>query len=281
MRWVVALTISALCLTPMADASAGTGLGDNEPPVTTNDDTDTVLVIIAGGDVITVPGSSGQPTCTYRKLRVGEITMGPDLTPDEANEFIVSSANPNTFLYLVTCAWPNGELTYDYTWITETSPADEVARARAELAEILPPPSPQMSPATDVNHLVGLQTWVWLDPAGLAPVTVTVEIPGLATTATANPVGIRLNPGDGTNPIDCDGLGRPYTEGADPSQACTHTYQYISEHSATGTWDFTTTVVWEVTWTNSNGDAGTADPIDTETITPLQVVELQARTTND
>ncbi|MEZ5281778.1 MAG: hypothetical protein R2770_15055 [Acidimicrobiales bacterium] len=90
--------------------------------MTTNDDTDTVLVIIAGGEVITVPGSSGQPTCTYRKLRVGEITMGPDLTPDEANEFIVSSANPNTFLYLVTCAWPNGELTYDYTWITETSP---------------------------------------------------------------------------------------------------------------------------------------------------------------
>ncbi len=280
-RLIIAGIAGALMLLPAPAALAGTGTKDHQPdpPVTTNDDTDTVTVIVAGDDVIVISGSSGQPSCTYRKVRSGEIASpGPEMTLDEANEFIVSSTNANTFLYLVTCTYSSGDTTISYTWITETSPADEVARARAELAEILPPPDPTMSPATGVNHLVGLSTWVWHD--AVTPITVTVEIPGLATTATATPATLRLDPGDGTAPYDCTDLGKPWTPNADAEGACTHTYQYVSDHSPTGLWDFTTTLTWDVTWTNTNGDADTADPIDTETITSLEVIELEARTTN-
>jgi len=60
----------------------------------------------------------------------------------------------------------------------------------------------------------------------------------------------------------------PYVSGADPESSCTHTYQRVSSISDTGTWDFTVTVEWDVTWVDSLGGSGTAEPLPTEPIYP-------------
>jgi len=123
---------------------------------------------------------------------------------------------------------------------------------------------------------VGLATFVRLDGTSLEPIVAEASIPGL----TATPARIWLNPGDGSDRLECDIDAVPYTPDADPDSACNHTYQRVSSISDTGTWDFTVSLEWDVTWTDSLGGSGTAEPLQTESVYPLSVWQAQPRTVN-
>ena len=60
---------------------------------------------------------------------------------------------------------------------------------------------------------VQLWTWVWTEPQTWAPASVTVAAGGVSVTATGTPVALVFDPGDGGDPVTCDGPG-PAVDGA-------------------------------------------------------------------
>ncbi|HVQ94623.1 MAG TPA: hypothetical protein VMU51_26540 [Mycobacteriales bacterium] len=89
----------------------------------------------------------------------------------------------------------------------------------------LPRPDANVQHSPDTKAVVQLDTWFWLDPATFGVLRGT-SAEGLV--AVAVPQATEWNPGDGTGTFSCEGPGTPYSEGADPSQACTHKYDAMS-----------------------------------------------------
>ncbi len=149
--------------------------------------------------------------------------------------------------------------------------ADELAqRATNELA--IRYPEPRTSPSMAINQLVGIDTWMWIDPAAWQPITATAAIPGLSVTATATPRHTVWDMGDGTT-VTCTGPGIPYDDDrpeADQATDCSHTYQRRGAYSATAT------IIWSVRWSASDGGAGTLADVARTTQFPMNVAERQA-----
>ncbi len=160
--------------------------------------------------------------------------------------------------------------------VSVISAADLAARARDELP--LTYPEPHTSPAIALRQMVGIDTWMWIDPASWRPRTATAAIagigggPGLSVTATATPRSVLWDMGDGTV-VTCDGPGTPYDDAvpeAQQSTDCRHTYQVHGSYVARAT------VTWSIAWTASDGDGGTLADASRTTQFPMTVAERQA-----
>jgi hypothetical protein len=284
---IAAALVACLCLALLSGpALAGDeDVGVDNPPVVTDDIADRIDVIVHRDGIIVVAGESGRANCTYRKVRSGDLLpagVGVDIGIGVGGEFVMELRDDGitAHLYEQICRL-GAQVQLDYFFIEERTPQDNVFAVREELSKLVPPPAPSFSPGVDVNHLVGLATWVWVSEPEMAPVTAEVTIPGLTTTAIGRPTGLYLDPGDGSTPLECSLLTIQYSADINPTdEHCTHTYRRISAHSPTGRWDFNASVIWEVTWSDTDGNNGVADPIETEATFPLEVIELQARTTN-
>ena len=281
--------IAGVALLASRPVDAGETIGDPDGggggTVVTGGGNDVEVIVENEGGEVTIELGDGT-VCVYRKVTVGEFedlldTSFP-LSAEEAGEFIrqIRDDGKNFFLYLQICPGPAGDPVIDYLWIEETPATDVVELAREELIKIAPDPEAVFSPDASLRQLVGLATFVWLDETSLEPIVAEASIPGLTATATATPSRIILDPGDGSEPLECNPDAAPYTSGADSESGCTHTFQRVSSISDSGTWDFTVTLHWDVTWVNSLGGSGTAEPLVTESIYPLTVVQAQPRTTN-
>ena len=235
------------------------------------------MLVWSEGGVVSLPGV--WPRCSWERLRASSGIAGVELPFGSyvSDGFLrVDLAGGRVgYVYVQECLFADGSESVDWVVIEEAEPVDVVDAARAELVELVPDPVVGMSPRVDINHLVGLPTWVWLDEVP-QPVTATAAIPGLSSTATATAVGLWFTPGDGGDRVECPLDAPVYSEdaGAEP---CAHTFEWVSAHSSTGRWPALVEVEWEVTWTNSLGDSGTADPIVTSVLFELEVIELQAR----
>ena len=282
--------IAALCVLAvlLVGSPAVAGEGSDPPPggetiVTGAGDSLEVIVENDGGEIEVVVGGR---QCTYHKIRGAEVLPNSgtviSLSPEQLDEFIrqIRDDDRNFFLYAQVCDNGEGTAPVEYIWLEALTPISVSESARQELIRIAPSPIAGFSPDATLRQLVGLATFVWIDEVTLAPITAEASIPGLTATATATPARLVLDPGDGTGPLECELDITPYTEGADPESSCTHTFQCVSSRSPTGTWDFTVSLEWDVTWVNTLGDAGVADPLRTQSIYPLVVIEAQARTTN-
>ncbi len=235
-----------------------------------------VLVWSEGG-VVSLPGV--WPRCSWERLRASSGIAGVELPFGSyvSDGFLrVDLAGGRVgYVYVQECLFADGSESVDWVVIEEAEPVDVVDAARAELVELVPDPVVGMSPGVDINHLVGLATWVWLDEAPQS-VTATVAIPGLSTTATATAVSLWFTPGDGGDRVECP-LDAPVYSQDESAEPCAHTFERVSAHSSSGRWPALVEVEWEVTWTNTLGDSGTADPIVTSSLFELEVIELQAR----
>lgn len=171
------------------------------------------------------------------------------------------------------------------------APAPEAADvARLALARIaLPPPLPFTAPPRDTAGLVGIATWLWVDPAQWHPLEATAAVPGLAVTATVTPVRTRWDMGEGRGkPAEvCDGPGTPYDpRTADRLQAtsCSYVFQWASDdhrHELPGAdgddlYHASAAITWAVRWTDSLGGAGTLPDMTTTTPFDLRIGEIQA-----
>ena len=145
----------------------------------------------------------------------------------------------------------------------------------------LPRPIPVVAPADrdpDGYAFVQHHTYFWVEE--WAPISQTAAVPGLSLTMTAQPARVIVDPGDGGRVV-CEGAPPALEPGDLPSQfrgGCGYIYRNSSATAPNGeTFPVTVTIEWEITWTASNGESGTLDPLST-TSAPrdLPVAEVQA-----
>jgi hypothetical protein len=216
--------------------------------------------------------SSRRPSkCTYELLAQGdqataERFWGP------------SPGGPGSWARKI-CLDEFGRSTATIVWVPRrVNPATMAERAERYLP--LPAPSVSTSPPPDRLLVVGLATWLWVDPSTWRPLSSTASVAGVSVTVTAVPERVTWQMGDGTTLV-CRGPGRPYNPALSDEQQstdCSHIYRHTSAGEPDQTFEIIATTEWHVTWTVSGaaggGDLGvvrrTSPPL------PVRVGEVQA-----
>ena len=122
---------------------------------------------------------------------------------------------------------------------------------------------------------VGLPAWMWVgnpdDPQAWGPYTVSKDVNGIAVQATARPVHVTWDMGDGTQVV-CDGPGTVYEDrfGKQESPDCGHTYMKMSNP----TYTVTAITAWSVEWT-AQGQSGVIETL-TRSSQDVRIGEFQA-----
>lgn len=150
----------------------------------------------------------------------------------------------------------------------------QLARSAGQRTE-LPLPGIRTSPPTDADQLVNLPTWMWL--ANWEPQTATATEGGLTVTVTATPRRVvwRMGAGD---PVVC-GAGRawnPDLREEQQSSDCTFTYRASSANQPDLMYRASATMVFDVTWSATNGESGSLGQASTTTDFRMRVAEGQA-----
>jgi hypothetical protein len=223
--------------------------------------------------------ATGVVTCTWfepsesTQFDATKALPGPPVPP--------SSALVDDHVYYRACENGDGEVVFrGWTrWTAaeiEVLAADLAYEASRELP--LPYPHPVLSPAIGADQLVGLPTWLWLEPGSWATLDATASVPGLSATAMATPTRVRWDMGDGTV-VTCDGPGIAYDPARDDdvqSTDCKHTYEHVSAGEPSGAYPATVSIDWAITWSATNGQGGTLPATSRGTSFPVPVGERQA-----
>ena len=174
-------------------------------------------------------------------------------------------------------------------WVT-TPPAtvptvDPRALAlQAERSIDLPDPTIRLDPAG--SSVVGLATWLWIDPTIWYDHSVTATAGAVSATAVARPVGVSWSTGDGGT-LECGGPGTayvPWLPSVWQSTYCSHTYARtsIGEPSPDGDPDdgqfgVEATIEWAVSWSAHGAPGGGQLPtLYTAATVPLRVVQIES-----
>lgn len=172
--------------------------------------------------------------------------------------------------YILRCVDPDGDQVHAELVIYDPGDPFGTLDDAYDAAEIaltqltLPAPAVGLAPPTG-THLVGLPSWYWTTTPW-EPVTTTATLGATASTVTATPTALTIDPGDGTPAVTCDGPGVPWAPGRTNPPPCGHTYQ------RSGTYTLTVTIDWVVTWTATTGQGGPF-PAQTTTATATLVAQ--------
>lgn len=227
--------------------------------------------IFAIGDGSTPPargGGAASMVCTLHELSpastVSFVAPGPAVRDPIAGEqyFVVCvSRDGQTFVRLIT-----------YQPGVNVVDASTLARQAFKTLP-LSYPLPATAPPRDQPQLVGVRTWLWIDPSDFRPVTASVEIPGLQVTATATPTRVRWSMGDADHVVTCDGPGTAYDPSL-PDGAQHSDCSYVFQHSGART--ITAIIDWAVTWEATDGTGGALPIVSRGTSFPMDVEQRQA-----
>jgi hypothetical protein len=200
------------------------------------------------------PGMSWVEGDTYLQ-RCGDVRAGGAATGDDISTFVYDPADPAP--------------------APVPPPAELVALEAAQQVPLVAP-HPRTSPP-DADLLVGLPTWLWIDPAAWQPFTATAAVPGVSVTVTATPTRVVWDMGDDEQ-VTCSGPGTPWDPagGDDQRTDCSYTYRWVSAHRPDGVYHASATVQWAVTWGASTGETGTLADASRTTALDLTVTERQA-----
>jgi hypothetical protein len=156
-----------------------------------------------------------------------------------------------------TCAGPGVIDPMPPVWVTGAQPTaavvqvDPVALAQQAVKQLgFGAPTIEMSPPAGSPQLVGVATWLWIDPGAWGTLTASASAGPVTTTATATPSKVVWNMGDGDT-VTCGGPGTPYSP-SDPNAStdCSYTWPQA------GSFTVTATVYWSVTWTATGAPGG-------------------------
>ena len=260
----IATIMIATLLFASGRADAGETGGDNTPGNGGNAQISVWVFGATNGGISRPPGTT---SCTSWTLFDGS-TFG---TPVDQPTVVNSSTGVVMKVYMRTC---DGKP--QYVFVPPASPEDVARVAYDRVASLVPKPEPSFSPPID-KMIVNFETWLAITPSD--PITATAAIPGLLATVTATASDIEWTTGsqvDGdTTTISCVPWGS--TEFA--ADGCTWTPAYPSVAKVTGTTDQryhgTVTIIWQVTWTASNGATGSLGDLRTTTPIAMGVQEIQ------
>ena len=212
------------------------------------------------------PGGSGSGggtttvTCTWQGP-LTTITVADNLLPGPVLYGTPTSATPED--YVVTCTPVLDDEVGE--WLAEVwpqPPADPTPGQVGQTAEAdlnLPAPTVSTAPSGG-KAIVNLESWLWIDPADWTPITKSATADGITATATATPVSVVWDMGDG-NQVTCNGPGVAYNTNIpdqDESTNCGYTYQETSASGPDQKFTITTAIEYDVRWT-SVGVVGSGD----------------------
>jgi hypothetical protein len=219
------------------------------------------------------PSAPVPPPCTYAAM--------PTYQPPAGT---ASHAPGSGAWYQATCyqymnaaktGWvPDVSMVWLATPPTQVLPAPAQLAAEAQSQLKLASPVIESNPVPGQPQMVGIPMWSWLGSGEFAAVSATASVPGESVTATATPVSVTWNYGDGTSQM-CAGPGTPYAAGSNPlaaSPTCGHLY---TRSSGSGTFTVSATINWTVNWAGG-GQSGAFDGLATTTAEQVRVEQSQA-----
>ncbi len=208
------------------------------------------------------------------------------LTPSEARDQLrrlgrdPAQVQDGDTWYAIACSSGGQVMTIDVQRTGRTGPDIPGLIREAEAALVVPEPALRLAPPDTVFHLVGIPTWLAIDPVTYQAAPSTKSDRGVTITVTATPTEIRWNPGDGTPPFTCDGSGRIWQRGMrEGTSDCTHTFQRssTSADAPDAQYTLTVTTTWSRVWRCTPGCGSGPMPAVTRTTTaPLTVRQAQA-----
>lgn len=235
------------------------------------EDGNVVLTVGSDGSMTQPRPRGGRLSCTLHEFVgvIGQGVVGIGVLVEAAETL------QEDWYYWLVCRDAAGEVVFERPFryqvgVNVITPQELAQRATEELA--IRWPEPRTSPSIAIDQLVGIDTWMWIDPAAWQPITATAAIPGMSVSATATPRHVTWDMGDGTTVV-CDGPGTPFDDDrpeADQSTDCSHVYQDRGLYTASAT------VTWSVTWSASDGGSGSLADVTRTTQFPMRVAERQA-----
>ncbi|WP_194891309.1 hypothetical protein [Catenulispora pinisilvae] len=167
-------------------------------------------------------------------------------------------------------------------WEPKPHPATprEVAQTAAQQIHLVGP-AMNSSPRSDAPQWVNFPIFLWTDPGAWHPLSATASVPGISVSATAMPVRLTWDMGDGTT-VTCAGPGTPFTDttaATASSPDCGHVYRRASDAEPSGKFAVRVTETWRVTWVGGGQSGALPDMTETSSIA-LRVAESQALVTS-
>jgi hypothetical protein len=198
--------------------------------------------------------ASNQPTgCTY--------VVPPAQIQQELG---AGGQTPGQWVFPVGCGGPSITNPAAPFWVTNAqtaaapvNPVNPAALAQQALSKLpLAAPSIEMAPPTSADQLVNVSTWMWINAGAWQSLSATAAVGPVSATATATPVEVVWNMGDGDQ-ITCHGPGTPYNP-SDPNATsnCSYTWSQSSVGQPDGAYEVTATVYWQVAWTATGAPGG-------------------------
>jgi hypothetical protein len=254
----VAIVVAAFALVPMAVAPAWASDLGGQNNYANAQASGGQLTVQAGHTYWTPPAGYQPPSSTD--------TTNPDqpygctytADPSATATIGVGGTQPGEWVF-PECSGPGDVDPMPPVWVTNAQPAaatvavNPVVVAEQAVQQLgLGSPSIEMAPPPGSPQLVGVATWLWIDPGAWQDKTATATAGPVTVTATATPSKVVWDMGDG-NSVTCDGPGTPYSA-SDPNATtdCSYTWP------APGSFTVTATVYWSVAWT-ATGAAGGGD----------------------
>ena len=224
-------------------------------------------------------GSGGRP-CTYQRANVPgdpstELAVTPDMAP-----------NPGTqegAWYFYECQDPRAPLGVrsGAIFVPAGAPAVPPAVLAQEASRFLAAPAPgiQLNPPAGTDHLVNLESWLWVDASTWGRRSATASVPNESASVVATPVSVTWIMGDGSRVV-CRGPGTPYDPNRSPDSQhtdCSHTYRRSSASQPGERYTVSATSTWALTWTATGlvVASGTLPPLLRTSTTTLRVAEAQ------
>ena len=259
-----AATAATASILAVADPSAADRIG-----VAFTDSAGVGSAVATSGATAGSSASRGRSECSYAPLE-----LPPGQVVYDVNGAPIATSSPGSW-FTKACTGSLGEYSAEAVFVAELDPAE----LAAEAAKYLPLPAPAIAMNPGGDQVVNLESWLWVDAASWAPQSSTVSVPGVSVTATATPVRVVWEMGDGGRVV-CAGPGVAYDAGrpaASQSTDCSYTYRRSSAHQPGLRYPVTATVEWQASWTASGvvggGDLGV---IRRSSSTAVRVIEIQA-----
>ncbi|MFE1411354.1 hypothetical protein ACFW6F_11195 [Streptomyces sp. NPDC058746] len=174
-----------------------------------------------------------------------------------------------------------GEAAPDAKGTAAPAPEPAVLAWQAVRELVMPEPVVRTNPDHARAQLVRVPTWMWLEQGVWRPVSKTVEVPGVSVTATASPVSVTWDMGDGAT-VTCRGPGTAYSADVSAtagSPDCGQMYRRSSAGQPGDAYRLTASIRWDVAW-RGGGQQGLFPGLQTRTTVPVRVAEAQALVTS-
>ena len=171
----------------------------------------------------------------------------------------------------------------DWLYLPQVTPGQAATEVPPqELLALLPRPAAHTVPSPEFGlpgAIVQFPFWFWVDPAQWStPVSLPVSFPTFTLTLTATPTRLTFTPGDGQPAVVCRGPGLAYgptVSVKNTPNPCSYKYRHTPASAGRSTWASSVAIGWDVTWSATDGSAGTLAPLTTTTDVQTPVVEIQ------